>query len=173
MTAQVPESIVINGESAFMNYCPPIPNDPQIIQELTREELHEGMKLGKIKHIVGSTACWRGYIGTWEIKESKFYLNKLEGCIRLTKEDPVFASWFTGVLRIPQGKMLHYVHMGFGSIYEREYHVKIENGVVVAERTIDNTERATKAENQSLEESFMEGLLNMPGNENRFFGDDF
>ena len=46
------------------------------------------------------------------------------------EEAPVFASWFTGLLRIPQGKLLNYVHGGFGSLQERDLIVSIESGVV-------------------------------------------
>lgn len=173
MTAQVPEKLIFNGEETSMTFCPPIPDDPQIIKELSLEEFNSDLEAKKCDDIVFSTACWRQYIGTWEIKDDKFYLNKLEGAIRLVKDEPVHATWFTGVLRVPQGKMLHYVHMGFGSIYEGEIHIKIENGVVVDQRTIDNSEKAQKAENQSIEEQFLEGFRNMPGNENHFDGDDF
>jgi hypothetical protein len=37
-------------------------------------------------------------------------------------------------VRIPQGKILKYVHMGFGSIYELDLFIKIEKGVVVSVR---------------------------------------
>ena len=40
---------------------------------------------------------------------------------------PVFASWFTGLLRIPQGKLLKYVHGGFGSLQERDLIISIES----------------------------------------------
>lgn len=46
------------------------------------------------------------------------------------RRSPVFASWFTGVLRMPQGKTLEYVHGGFGSLQERDLIVSIESGVV-------------------------------------------
>ena len=130
------------------------------------------MAAGKIDGIIYSTACWRGYIGTWEIKDDKFYLKKIDGAVRLAKKEPIQATWFTGVLRIPQGKELHYVHMGFGSIYERDLLIKIQEGVVVDQKVIDNTDKAKKAENQSIEEQFLESFRNMPGNENHFDGDD-
>lgn len=42
----------------------------------------------------------------------------------------VFAEWVTGRLRIPQGKLLEYVHMGFESVYERNLIVDVDHGVV-------------------------------------------
>ena len=53
---------------------------------------------------------------------------------RLENSTPTVSRW------IPQGKLLHYVHMGFGSIYEKELHIKIEAGVVTKQRVIDNRE---------------------------------
>lgn len=48
------------------------------------------------------------------------------------------ADWFSGVLRVPQGELLRYVHMGFGSVYERELHISIDKGLVVSTDVILN-----------------------------------
>jgi tetratricopeptide (TPR) repeat protein len=85
-----------------------------------------------------STACWRRYIGTWEIKDGQLYLAGIRGIYKLLGQEPLFADWFTGVLRVPRGKILHYVHGDFLSVYEEEVRVNIENGVVVKTRVIDN-----------------------------------
>lgn len=76
----------------------------------------------------------------------------------------MLADWFSGVIRIPRGEMLHYVHMGFGSVFEQELHIKIERGVVVNSRVIDN--RGRIFDEREL------GWKNLPGGENRFPGDD-
>ena len=39
---------------------------------------------------------------------------------------------------MPKGEILQYVHMGFGSVYEQEVHMKIEKGMVVATWIVDN-----------------------------------
>ena len=133
-----------------MNYCPPIPKHPSIVEvEVEKEYV--------------CTACWRGYVGTWEIKEGRFYLVNLNGRFVL-EGGPLFAYWFTGVLRIPKGKLLRYVHMGFGSVFEEELHIKIEKGIVTNTRTIDNCNK----------EHDLCALkwANLPGGENRFPGDD-
>ena len=44
--------------------------------------------------------------------------------------DRVFAHWYSGTIRIPQGKLLNYVHMGYGSTYERDLFLEIEKGVI-------------------------------------------
>ena len=98
------------------------------------------------------TACWRGYVATWKIEDGFLHLVKLiEGTcdadapeIPLEKvfpgqKGPVKATWFTGTLRVPRGKQLQYVHMGYESKYEKELFIKIEKGKVVKEETVDNS----------------------------------
>jgi hypothetical protein len=52
--------------------------------------------------------------------------------------DRVFAHWYTGNLRVPQGKRLHYVHMGYGSTYVRDLFLEIEKGVLINTHTQHN-----------------------------------
>lgn len=89
------------------------------------------------------TALWRGYAGLWEIQNDRLYLLELNGTLQdgsaasLATVFPdfperVFAHWYSGTLRIPQGKQLKYVHMGYGSTYEQDLLLEIERGVLVA-----------------------------------------
>lgn len=112
------------------------------------------------------SANWRGYLATWEIKDGFLYLNRLvEGnCsndaaeIPLSKvfpeqKAPIKAVWFSGILRIPQGEQLQYVHMGYGSTYERELHLVIKDGKLVDKKVIDNTQKPLPTPNeQTFEE---------------------
>jgi hypothetical protein len=142
-------------EKVSMAFCPPLPeNHPRVVDAAIQAS----------ESILHSTACWRGYQGSWEIKEGRFYLTGLRGRYALADTTPLFADWFTGVLRVPRGKQLQYVHMGFGSVYEEELHIKIEKGVVVTSRVIDN--RGKEHDRWKL------GMKNLPGGENRFPGDD-
>ena len=50
----------------------------------------------------------------------------------------VFAHWYSGNLRVPKGKMLEYVHMGYGSKYEQDLLIDVEKGVVVKTHIMDN-----------------------------------
>lgn len=97
------------------------------------------------------TALWRGYVGTWEIVGDRLYIVSLSGTLKdgtdATLEtvfpgypDRVFAHWYTGTLRIPEGKRLEYVHMGYASTYERDRLLKIEKGVVVGSYVRQNGE---------------------------------
>jgi hypothetical protein len=112
------------------------------------------------------TACWRGYVATWKIEEGYLYLTKVvEGsCGADAKEipiseilpqqtAPVKALWFTGTLRVPQGEPLLYVHMGYGSIYEKELMISIKEGKVLSEFIVDNTKKKLPSgHEQSMEE---------------------
>lgn len=95
--------------------------------------------------VATSSALWRGYVGTWELVNDRLYLVGLDGTLESGEEaslasvfpgfnDRVFAHWFTGRLRIPQGKLLNYVHGGYASTYERDVLLTLQNGVVVAQR---------------------------------------
>jgi hypothetical protein len=100
-----------------------------------------------------STGNWRGYVATWEIKDNVLYMRNIDSWIkdrRVTmtelfgdqyKDGRVKASWFSDELRIPDGKELQYVHMGYGSVYERDIILTIEKGMVTRKSVIDNTKR--------------------------------
>lgn len=140
MTAQVHEKIIINGTKATMITCPQIPSDNEFIETVSRDVLSEKIQAGEINEPVLSTACWRNYIGTWEIREGKFYLIDIIGTYRISSGQPVHADWYTGTIRIPQGRMISYVHIGFESQYEKELLIEIENGIVKGERIYDRME---------------------------------
>ena len=103
-----------------------------------------------------STGCWRGYVGTWEITGDRLYLVKFWGNRKGESDfekvdlkdvfpdylDGVFAHWFTGELRCPQGERLRYVHNGFESKYEKDLFLTVRSGVVVGERLVVNGDAA-------------------------------
>lgn len=95
------------------------------------------------------TALWRGYVGTWEIVDDRLYLVDLAGDLEdgspaslatvfPNYPDRVFAHWYSGTIRIPEGKLLKYVHMGFSSRYERDVFVEFRNGILVSTETRTN-----------------------------------
>jgi hypothetical protein len=160
VTAQVHELLIVDGEETSMAFCPPLPDShPRIYEPSPDEVIKDESDL-----TIGSTACWRGYMGTWEIRDGLFYLAGLCGRFQLREGEPILAEWFSGVIRVPKGEILQYVHMGYGSVFEQELHIKIENGVVVATRVIDN--RGKKHDELEI------AWKNLPGDENRFAGDD-
>ena len=52
----------------------------------------------------------------------------------------VFAEWYTGEIKIPYGDMLHYEHMGYMSIFEKDLFLEFKKGVLCGKREVDNTE---------------------------------
>lgn len=89
------------------------------------------------------TACWRGYVGRWEVLDRRLYLVGLQAWLKngdkVTGTDflfpgfpeRVFAHWCNDILRIPQGQRLKYVHMGFGSEFERDLLLTFRRGILV------------------------------------------
>jgi hypothetical protein len=143
-----------------MAFCPPLPyGHPRVITVDVDEQPENA------RWLMSSTACWRRYVGTWEVRDDRLFLVGLTGAYALAGAEPLFADWFTGVLRVPRGRELEYVHMGFGSLYEEELHIRVEEGVVIARRQMNNRGKRI--------DRWEAGLKNLPGGENDFDGDDF
>ncbi|NLJ06758.1 MAG: hypothetical protein GX437_03705 [Sphingobacteriales bacterium] len=151
MTAQAGERLLYKGEETWM----------------AAEPLNQYLKKrDDIKFISPSTACWRGYFGKWEIYDNKLYLVGLKAYLEGYREvglnylfpgqNKVFADWFSGKIRIPQGELLDYVHMGYASLYERDLILVFENGLLINEFIVDNEEeyknRIEKREKDKIEQ---------------------
>ena len=113
-----------------------------------------------------STALWRGYVGGWEIVDDRLYMVSLDGILEDGTDasletvfpgfpDRVFAHWYSGTLRIPQGKQLEYVHMGYASKFEQDLFLDIERGVLMADRVNHNG----IAESDDAPESYSVGAM--------------
>jgi hypothetical protein len=135
MTAQIAENLLYEGDTVSM--C--------------TEPLAEYFFLsGNYPSFAANcTALWRGYVGSWEIKDHRLYLVGLEGTLEdgtdvslatLFPDFPerVFAHWYSGTIRIPRGKQLKYVHSGYSSTFEQDLLLEIDQGVVVSTRTRHN-----------------------------------
>jgi hypothetical protein len=103
-----------------------------------------------------STACWRGYYGSWEVKGTPehgygLYLIELSAYLRNQQRvgldylfphspDGVFAHWFTGEIRCPSGELLNYVHMGYASTYAKDLILEFRRGLLIGERMVNNSQ---------------------------------
>jgi hypothetical protein len=152
MTAQIAEKLLYQGERVAMCTNP----------------LNDYFAMGGFnpRFESTSTALWRGYVGDWEIVADRLYLVSLDGTLEdgndATLEtvfpgfpDRVFAHWYSGTVRIPQGKQLEYVHMGYASKFERDLFLDIERGVVVSTRVRQNG----VAESDDAPESYSVGAM--------------
>ena len=124
MSAQIPENIKIEGKT----------------YDLLCEPLSDYLKDKDCEFDSYISTWWRGYRGTWELKNNELYLISIEGKIKGKEVDlsylfsdtsSVKADWFTGLLRIATGEMIHYVHGGYASIYSDELEIEIVQGNVI------------------------------------------
>lgn len=149
-TAQIPDEIEVDGQSAVLHTEPLVP----LIQSPGFQA-----KLEKVLPERSCTASWRGYQARWVIANDVLSLKAivLDPCSALSASNkgkpisylplkdifpdasgPVAATWYSGVLTIPQGKMLEYVHMGYASRYERYLRITVEKGKVIKRETQAN-----------------------------------
>ena len=132
MTTQAGDILLYNGKKTT------IASEPLKPYLETRED---------VSFILKSTAILRGYIGNWKIKNNKLFLISLLGFIENQEQvdlnflfpdkNEVFADWFTGDIRIPQGKMLKKVNLGYESIFEKNRILRFKEGVFTNE-TVEN-----------------------------------
>tara|TARA_Y100000589_G_scaffold331368_1_gene384598 strand:- start:8049 stop:8642 length:594 start_codon:yes stop_codon:yes gene_type:complete len=61
-------------------------------------------------------------------------------------ETKVFADWYSGTIRCPYGKLIHYVHTGYESLYSKELLFNIKEGIIIDVKKIKNelTEQSSK-----------------------------
>ena len=136
MSAQIPESLIYDGKQYAMF-------------TLLLEDYFNKNKMDS-PFIAERTALYRGYIGTWEVRDdNKLYLIKLRGTLRDQSDatleslfpdspDGVFAEWCTGTARLPYGEKLKNVHSGFSSKYEFDLFLEFDNGVLTKSWLQDN-----------------------------------
>jgi hypothetical protein len=143
MTAQAPERIILDGRPRQL-FADPL------------YRLCKNYRLDLRNPSCFTTANYRGYIGTWELRDSHLYLVHLcwddgwGGEVTIPDElrrkvsraaaaidFPVNASWFTGVARIALGHRLVYSHHGWSHWFERERVLHVQGGKITRDREVD------------------------------------
>ncbi|MCM4172460.1 hypothetical protein DHD32_13280 [Arenibacter sp. TNZ] len=135
MTAQLKERLIIDGKEYGMATEP---------LAAYLKELQPKPKL-----ILFSTACWRGYIGSWELINNQLYLIDFSGKIEdgndiidvgldylFPGKERVYAQWFSGTDRVPHGKVTKYVHADYLSEYEKEFALEFKEGNLIDYKVI-------------------------------------
>lgn len=146
MTAQFSEILHYKGEQLSMRVTPL--SDYFVLMGL------------KPEFRICSTACWRCYVGEWDITLDRLYLIGISahyedgtevtlGSLFPGYDSRVFANWYSGVLSIPQGDLVEYVHMGFASVYERDLLISVEQGVIVDTQVRVNSEQSSARESRA------------------------
>jgi hypothetical protein len=140
-TAQFPDKIIYNGKEYSLHSNP-------------MEEYFRKYPDRKPKNGIMSTALWRGYVATFEIRDSQLFLKDIEIEVRDTTgkekyktkwisamkevlpagETSIKIDWLTGILVIPYGKIVDYVHMGYASTYENYILLEIQTGKLNKEK---------------------------------------
>ncbi len=94
-----------------------------------------------------TTACHRCYVGTWEFRNGMLTLVELAASLLVNERSVeadlrtvlpwikgvLPATWFSGGLCTQEGRLVHYVHAGFASRYERTRWFGIDKGRVTSE----------------------------------------
>lgn len=140
MTAQVPEILIHRG--IRLNLCvAPLGNYLNRLPKRRRPEF-----------VSTCTACHRGYVGTWEIRDGYLHLVALEGLIRTPDgfaetdlraalpwlKDTLRATWLTDRVRCPEGRLVSYIHHAYASQYERDRIFEFERGRLISEWVVLN-----------------------------------
>lgn len=136
MTAQVRDILTYNGKTYHLATEP-------------LEQLFEIMGDDKPILTTANTACWRGYVGKWQVENDQLYLVDFKGYGKnqvkvgmdyiFPGKTNVLAEWYSGEIKIPHGELLHYEHQGYMSIYEKDLFLEFKKGILVSTREVDNT----------------------------------
>lgn len=164
-TGQIAERLLMNGVCWQLYYCPIETNTTlsediaRVLDSLPKTMFLDGVEYEQFK----STALWRNYVGTWEIKGNRLFLQKLE--IPYAREvengfeeyyyplgedilkeifatyctvEGICASWFCDTIRAATGEEICYEHMGFARHNEYECLIVVNNGIVKEMTRYDN-----------------------------------
>ena len=104
------------------------------------------------------SANWRGHRATWEIRNGMLLLTavlKLYGdpenstawewkditqAVFPDQKLPILASWYTGVMRMPEGKQIECFPFAYGNVHEKEVRLRIRKGLLVGSEIRRNDE---------------------------------
>ena len=139
-TAQYPDKVIYNGKEYSLQSNP--------LESFFKENPD---KLPKSEIV--STALWRGYVATFEVRDNQLYVKDIEIEVSDTSstrtssfkwksvlnevfpgQKEVKVEWITGLLVMPYGKIVNYVHMGYGSTYEFYTLLEFDKGNLVREK---------------------------------------
>jgi len=135
-TAQMPDKLIFKGKKYALHSNP-------------LEEYFERFPEKRPEGGIISTALWRGYVATFKIQNNKLVLHDLE--IEKAKNDDKgdrsyywvsvidqyfpkeerILDYYSGLLILPHGKLVNYVHMGYASTYENYILLKVLEGNLI------------------------------------------
>ncbi len=140
-TAQAPDYLLYQGKKYRLHVNP--------LEELFVE--NEGLRP---ETGITSSGNWRGYIATFSINKNSLVVSDItienpdpnkkhsyltESVISnvFPKEPDRKMDWFSGLLVVPLGERIGYVHLSYASQYERYLLIRIKNGLVKESDELD------------------------------------
>lgn len=180
LTAQYPDKIKFKGKSYNLNSNP-------------LEAYFEKFPERRPQNGISSTALWRGYIAFFEIINDQLYVTdiKIEVLDKESKnkygtkwissfknvfpdKEKVKIDWYTGILILPHGKLVEYVHMGYASTYSNYWLLEINKGNFNEARKYKNKEfiRFKKRQFKQFKKTKKYKKLYTELKENESYGDD-
>ena len=136
MNLKFKEILIVNNKSTLMISIPDKIKNADYVKKLV-EKTDKMFTTGIFEH----KQFLRQYTGIWELKVDKLYLRNIKGVFGLRIFEPLFANWFSGILKLPKGKILKKINSGFHAIFEEEIHITIKSGKMKLYEIIDNRER--------------------------------
>ncbi len=144
-TGQTPDKVIYKGKEYSLNTNP--------LETFFKKNPQLNPKDGWT-----STALWRGYVATFKIEDNQLFVKDIvvmdvdtTGGSDTTKWKSVFnqvfpnqeqvkVDWLTGILVIPNGKLVNYVHMGYASTYKKYILLEIQKGNLIQEKNMKRLE---------------------------------
>lgn len=180
-TAQYPDKIIYNNKEYSLHSNP-------------MEEYFTKYPDRKPEGGIISTALWRGYVATFEVIDGQVFLKDIEirvpdssaknnsfdtkwvSVLKVVVPDgsKLKLEWLTGLLVIPHGKMINYVHMGYGSTFENYILLEIDKGDLKKEKKFGYKEyekfreRQFEAFKKTEEYKQLKEKLKKEGNSDKF-----
>jgi len=150
-TAQMPDKLIYEGKEYSLHSNP--------LEEYfsKNESMNPRNKTG---YWTSSTALHRRYVANFEMKEGRLFVDKINIMVDMERNtgeikwkdiiDEIFKNpkdrrldWFTGLLVLPCGNVIHSVNMAYKSTHENYILLEMNNGKCVAEKKISGGEYAS------------------------------
>jgi hypothetical protein len=137
-TAQVPDRIEIDGK-------------PYALLVNPLEDYFDRHPERRPSSPARSSSNWRGYVATFAIVNDQLVVANVHVTLGTGERRSVLAEvfpgdarpvvkWFTGNLVVGDGEVVRYVHMGYGSEYERYIVVTVKAGAAAKPRRLSHAE---------------------------------
>lgn len=152
-TPQVSDRLVYKGDTIAIY---PFILDEYIENCPDNEQIYNNIK----SSLLASTACLRGFIALFEIRNDSLFLQKAYGkadvdlFIIFGKKGNIFVDWYSGILTAPKNCLI-YEHGGRGGFYEYETDFSIRNGMLTGIQEFHNEIKHSVYTNQDTLMNFI------------------